>query len=280
MYHSRKKKRQGFVILTLTLCLLTCSLFTTVDPVDADALSKYSSFSLEGSTNAPLSHPSTINQPSFDTVLTHHNLEIVAEEMTILVETLKEARTEVETILEEERKKAEEEARKKAEKEARKKAEEEARKKAEEETQKNQQNSSQQPSEDNSRREINYTVREVNGYSELEYLAAICFIEAGNNYDGSLAVANVVLNRLLSSRFPNTIYDVIYQKNQFATRRMASTLEKIHNGSYTRCLQAAKDALAGVNNIGNRVSFRGNNTMSSSQLSGLDHVVIGGNTFF
>ena len=292
MYHSKKKRRQAMAILSLAFTLLICSLFTTVEPVDANALSAYSSFSLEGSNEVAHSITPAPAQPTFKKTSLTYSLEIVAEEAVISIETLQEARSEVETIIEEERKraeeearkkaeeearkKAEEEARKKAEEEARKKAEEEARKKAEEEAQKNQQSSSGEPA----RREINYTLQTINGYSELEYLAAICFIEAGNNYDGSLAVANVVLNRLLSSRFPDTLYDVIYQKNQFATRRMASTLQKIHSGSYGRCMQAAQDALAGINTVGSRVSFRANGSLSSSQLSELDCIIIGGNTFF
>jgi len=33
--------------------------------------------------------------------------------------------------------------------------------------------------------------------------------------EGKLAVANVVLNRVKSPSFPNTVYDVIFQKGQF-----------------------------------------------------------------
>ncbi len=53
-------------------------------------------------------------------------------------------------------------------------------------------------------------------YSDLDYLAAICQIEAGYNYDGCLAVANVILNRV-NAGFGSSIYDVIYAPYQFAT---------------------------------------------------------------
>ncbi len=48
---------------------------------------------------------------------------------------------------------------------------------------------------------------------ELKMLACVIFLEAGNqSYEGKLAVGNVVLNRVLSNKFPNTIKSVIYQK--------------------------------------------------------------------
>jgi spore germination cell wall hydrolase CwlJ-like protein len=38
----------------------------------------------------------------------------------------------------------------------------------------------------------------------------------GEPYEGKVAVANVVLNRLRSANFPDTIHDVIYDKHQFS----------------------------------------------------------------
>lgn len=38
----------------------------------------------------------------------------------------------------------------------------------------------------------------------------------GEPYEGKLAVATVVINRVNSKNFPNTIHGVIYQKNQFS----------------------------------------------------------------
>lgn len=37
-----------------------------------------------------------------------------------------------------------------------------------------------------------------------------------NNYEGKLAVANVILNRIESSKFPNTMKEVIFAKRQFS----------------------------------------------------------------
>jgi N-acetylmuramoyl-L-alanine amidase len=52
---------------------------------------------------------------------------------------------------------------------------------------------------------------------ELFLLQKIVMAEAeGEPYKGKVAVANVVLNRLRSANFPDTIYKVIYQKSQFS----------------------------------------------------------------
>lgn len=52
---------------------------------------------------------------------------------------------------------------------------------------------------------------------ELLLLQKIVMAEAeGEPYEGKVAVANVVLNRLRSANFPDTIKSVIYQKYQFS----------------------------------------------------------------
>lgn len=53
--------------------------------------------------------------------------------------------------------------------------------------------------------------------TDLYWLSRIIHAESGNQpLLGKLAVGNVVLNRVRDSRFPNTVYGVIYQKNQFS----------------------------------------------------------------
>lgn len=100
--------------------------------------------------------------------------------------------------------------------------------------------------------------------SEVYLLACIIEWEAGwEPYEGKLAVANVVLNRVRSSRFKqNTITDVIYAPGQFSgvldgngniSERFGTLLANgpSHQDSYT----AAGEALAGVNNIGDYLFF-------------------------
>ena len=51
----------------------------------------------------------------------------------------------------------------------------------------------------------------------LYWLSRIINAESGNQVlNGKIAVGNVVMNRVKSPLFPNNIYDVLYQKNQFA----------------------------------------------------------------
>lgn len=50
----------------------------------------------------------------------------------------------------------------------------------------------------------------------VDLLARVIFHESGNQpLTGQIAVGNVILNRVASPRFPNTIYDVIYAPGQF-----------------------------------------------------------------
>ncbi len=50
----------------------------------------------------------------------------------------------------------------------------------------------------------------------LYWLSRIINAESGNqSLEGKIAVGNVVMNRLNNPRFPDTIYEVLFQKNQF-----------------------------------------------------------------
>lgn len=66
--------------------------------------------------------------------------------------------------------------------------------------------------------------------SDLYLLGAIIQCEAdGEPYEGKLAVGSVVMNRVRSSYFPNTVSGVIYQSGQFspvASGRYALRLEQ------------------------------------------------------
>ena len=93
--------------------------------------------------------------------------------------------------------------------------------------------------------------------SEQELLAALIFCEAGNQpYDGQVAVGAVVMNRVRSGSFPDTITDVIYQSGQF-TPAMTGWLDSVlaSEGYTDSAMQAAADALAGSNPIGDCLYF-------------------------
>ena len=77
--------------------------------------------------------------------------------------------------------------------------------------------------------------------SDLAMLAAIIECEAGNqSYEGKLAVGSVVVNRVNSPRFANSISGVIYASGQFTP--VASVLSR---GASASCVQAAQEVLNG-----------------------------------
>ena len=82
--------------------------------------------------------------------------------------------------------------------------------------------------------------------SDVSLLAALIQCEAGGeSYEGKLAVGSVVINRVNSSHFPNTVAGVIYQGGQFspvASGRFASVLAQ---GANSSCTSAAQEVLGG-----------------------------------
>ncbi len=93
--------------------------------------------------------------------------------------------------------------------------------------------------------------------SNLKLLAAIIFCEAGNQcYDGKVAVGAVVLNRMESRRFPNTLEGVIYQRGQFTPAMTGKLARVLRNGNIpSSCYEAAQDALNGVDPVNGALFF-------------------------
>ena len=78
----------------------------------------------------------------------------------------------------------------------------------------------------------------IKGLTEDEkYLIyQITYLEAGNqSLEGQRAVIEVILNRLLSEQYPDTIYDVLSQPGQFATWKNRNL--KSHNEEQVAALQ-------------------------------------------
>lgn len=88
-------------------------------------------------------------------------------------------------------------------------------------------------------------------------LAGLIYCEAGNQpYEGKVAVGAVVMNRVASSRFPNTIQEVIYQRGQFTPAMNGKLARVIASGRIPEsCFQAARAALAGETTVGNALFF-------------------------
>lgn len=93
---------------------------------------------------------------------------------------------------------------------------------------------------------------------EVYLLAAIIHCEArGESYEGQVAVGAVVLNRVKSDSFPDTIKEVIYQKGQFTPVAKGTLDNVLLSGKINQsCIEAARAALSGENPIGDCLYFR------------------------
>ncbi len=82
---------------------------------------------------------------------------------------------------------------------------------------------------------------------EAELLAALIYCEAGGEgYTAQVAVGTVVVNRVCSTYFPNTITSVIYQNKQFSPAMSGKLAVVLENGLTTEsCRNAANAVLAG-----------------------------------
>lgn len=106
-------------------------------------------------------------------------------------------------------------------------------------------------------------------------LANLIYCEAGAEpYSGQVAVGAVVINRVLSSRYPNTIVGVIYQNKQFSPVNDGHLALALANDRATAsCYQAADEAMSGVTNVGHCVYFR-------TPIPGIEGIRIGGHVFY
>lgn len=110
--------------------------------------------------------------------------------------------------------------------------------------------------------------------SDLDMMAAIIECEAGGeSYTGKVAVGAVVMNRVRSSLFPNTIAGVIYQNKQFSPVGSGRFAIVLARGANESCYEAAREAMSGVSPVGNCVFFR-------TPIPGLTGIQIGGHIFY
>ena len=122
--------------------------------------------------------------------------------------------------------------------------------------------------------------------SDIWIMACIIDWESGwQPYEGKLAVANIILNRVRSSRYPNTVTGVVYAKNQFSGVCDASGnisarfAERLAAGPRTdECMKAVLQALSGVNNVSNYTAFITTSTANYSAYS--DYMIIGDHCFY
>ncbi len=93
------------------------------------------------------------------------------------------------------------------------------------------------------------------------WLSHIINAESGNQpLEGKVGVGNVVLNRVASSRFPNTVYEVIFQRGQFTPVANGSIYREPNEDSVI----AAKLCLDGANTVGSALYFLNPRTARST----------------
>ena len=106
--------------------------------------------------------------------------------------------------------------------------------------------------------------------SDRELLAAIIYCEAGNqSHTGKVAVGNVVMNRVNSAKFPNSISSVVYQRGQFSPAGSGWLNRVLKRGTVPAdCYAAADEALAGSKPVGGSVFFMRRELHSSGTIIG------------
>lgn len=116
--------------------------------------------------------------------------------------------------------------------------------------------------------------------AEVALLAALCRHEAGpNSYEACLAVANVVINRMRNGYWGTDMRSVIFAPGQFQYVNDGA-LDKWMADPGANCVAAARDALAGINNIGDYIFFCSLKSASTRYDTFTTWVQIGGNIFY
>lgn len=91
----------------------------------------------------------------------------------------------------------------------------------------------------------------------LRLLAALIYCEArGEPYEGMLAVGSVVMNRVRSRGYPDSVYDVIFASGQFTPAQSGALQRAYANGANAIAYQAAQEVLNGFSNVGEMTHFR------------------------
>ena len=165
--------------------------------------------------------------------------------------------------------------------------------------------------EEDSDKEASEEEKDTEGVSvsakDLRLLSCLIYSEAGNqNYEGMLAVANVVLNRAKSDDYwhVNTVEEVIYDRKwsvQFAvtiknsrtgtsmmdkalklydTRKFTGANPEAQKKALNRAIKAAKAALSGKNNIGNYLCFQNKHSARSIKRRYSDYKIIDDHIFY
>ncbi len=114
--------------------------------------------------------------------------------------------------------------------------------------------------------------------SDVQILAATIQAEADNqSYEGKLAVGSVIMNRVKSSKFPNTVFGVVSQDRQFASYSSGMVDAILQKGPNESCVSIANEVIGGKRN-GNWLFFM---TKAAADGFGIvEYQQIGAHVFF
>lgn len=112
---------------------------------------------------------------------------------------------------------------------------------------------------------------------QLYLLSKLVSSEArGESYEGQVAVAAVVINRVRDPRFPDTIEEVIYQKNAFSVVGNGQIYKDPTDSAY----KAAREALYGKDPTNGAIFFWNPDIATCKWIKKLDpHKRIGNHVF-
>ena len=112
--------------------------------------------------------------------------------------------------------------------------------------------------------------------SDVALMAGILQCEAGGSYEGMIAVGTVIMNRVASPRFPNSLKGVVYQKGQFGPVSSGKLARVLAKGPNSSAYSAAKAVLGGERHekVSDCYFFNG------TRWTDRDGVKIGGNVFW
>lgn len=115
---------------------------------------------------------------------------------------------------------------------------------------------------------------------DIHLMAQIVYAEScAEPYEGKVAVASVILNRLKDVKFPNSIEGVVKQKAAFSCVKDG----KINVTPDENCYRAVMDALRGTDPTGNSVFFYNPKIATSSWMKNINKKnikEIGNHVFF
>lgn len=93
--------------------------------------------------------------------------------------------------------------------------------------------------------------------NDLKLLASIIWCEArGEPFEGMVAVGAVVMNRLNSPAYPNTMFGVIFASGQFSPVKRGGIYLAYNKNANAICYEAARLAMSGYSNVGTVTHFR------------------------